>query len=162
MGQTSKIGMGGGCHWCTEAVFQTLKGVTHVDQGYIASKDRVSSFSEGVVITFEPDIIPLHRLIEVHLHTHHSTSAHSFREKYRSAVYYLDPEHRAEAEAALENLQMDFQEKIITQVLPLWEFMSSRESLLDYYRSDPQKPFCRRYIRPKLERLRERFGKEIK
>lgn len=153
--------MGGGCHWCTEAVFQTLKGVAHVDQGYIASQEATSSFSEGVVVTFEPDIIPLHRLIEVHLHTHHSTSDHSFREKYRSAVYYFDPEHRSEAAAALEDLQADFQEQIITQVLPFREFRPSRESLLDYYRSDPQKPFCRRYIHPKLELLRERFPKEV-
>lgn len=162
MEHTSKIGMGGGCHWCTEAVFQSLKGVVSVEQGYIASARGASSFSEGVIITFQPDIVPLHRLIEIHLYTHHSTSDHSFRKKYRSAVYYLDPGHQKEALAALENIQEDFKEPIITQVLPFREFRASRESLLDYYRSDPQKPFCHRYIHPKLEFLRERFGKDVK
>ena len=82
-----KIALGGGCHWCTEAVFQSLKGVVSVEQGYIASLVKHSAFSEGVIVHFNANIISLKTLIEIHLYTHKSTSNHSMREKYRSAIY---------------------------------------------------------------------------
>ena len=85
-----KIALGGGCHWCTEAVFQHLKGVDRVEQGYVSSDGMHSTFSEAVIVHFEPQMIPLAKLIEIHLYTHNSTSNHSFRKKYRSAVYYLN------------------------------------------------------------------------
>ncbi|RKN29908.1 peptide methionine sulfoxide reductase, partial [Aquimarina sp. AD1] len=89
-----KIGLGGGCHWCTEAVFQSLKGITSVEQGYIKSTGNNNSFSEAVIIVFSPEIISLKDLIEIHLLTHKSTSNHSFREKYRSAIYYFKNEQK--------------------------------------------------------------------
>ena len=162
MTNTVKIGLGGGCHWCTEAVFQPLKGVREVSQGYIASTSTAVSFSEGVVVGYDPEIIPLEVLIEIHLHTHRSTSNHSFREKYRSAVYYLESADKEKVETILKNLQSDFKEKLITQVLPFREFKASRESLQDYYLKNPEKPFCRRYINPKLDLLREKFSENLK
>jgi len=87
---SSKIGFGGGCHWCTEAVFQSLKGVRSVAQGFIASTEKNSSFSEAVIVFYDAAIITLKDLIEIHLHTHNSTSNHRFRKKYRSAVYYFE------------------------------------------------------------------------
>ena len=161
MTNTTKIGLGGGCHWCTEAVFQPLKGVKQVSQGYIASTSTAASFSEGVIVEYDPEIIPLEVIIEIHLHTHRSTSNHSFREKYRSAVYYMDPVDEEKAETILENLQPYFKEKLITQVLPFREFEVSRESLQDYYLKNPDKPFCRRYIDPKLDLLREKFSENL-
>ena len=82
-----KIALGGGCHWCTEAVSQSLKGVTQVEQGYLASTDRNSYFSEGVLVSYQPDVIPLETLIEIHLLTHESTSNHSFRKKNTAALF---------------------------------------------------------------------------
>jgi peptide-methionine (S)-S-oxide reductase len=84
-----RIAFGGGCHWCTEAVFQQVVGVLKVEQGYVASKAKQSDYSEGVIIHYDRDKISLKSLIEIHLHTHQSTSNHSMRNKYRSAIYTI-------------------------------------------------------------------------
>ena len=95
------IGLGGGCHWCTEAVFQSLRGVTQVEQGYIAAIAPDDSLSEGVIVHYNPAIISISVLIEIHLHTHKSTSNHSMRDTYRSAVYAMEEESYAVAKTAL-------------------------------------------------------------
>ncbi len=94
MGNLEKIGFGGGCHWCTEAVFQSLKGVEKVEQGWIASEGEASTLSEAVIVHFDTSQISLVLLIEIHLLTHESTSEHSMRKKYRSAIYYFDVEQQ--------------------------------------------------------------------
>ncbi|MCW8980279.1 MAG: peptide-methionine (S)-S-oxide reductase [Altibacter sp.] len=151
-----KIGFGGGCHWCTEAVFQHITGVHEVLQGYIAAEGAYADFSEGVIVTYDPNVISLTQLIEVHLRTHQATVSHSFRKKYRSAVYYFEQEQKASAQAALQELQQYFQAPIITKVLPHVQFSPSRESLQNYFRKNPTAPFCERYILPKLAKLKER------
>jgi len=158
---TRQIGLGGGCHWCTEAVFQSLQGVTKVEQGYISSTGKNSNFSEAVLVTYQPEEISLKTLIEIHLLTHESTSNHSFRKKYRSAVYFLTPEDDSTTKEIIKNLQKDFKEPIITEVLPFSEFEISRLQLRDYYFSNPEKPFCQRYIEPKIQLLLRRFQKEV-
>ena len=162
MNKTSEIGFGGGCHWCTEAVFQSLKGVVRVDQGYISSVGDAASFSEAVTVEYDAEMISLKTLIEIHLYTHNSTSNHSFREKYRSAVYFIAPEDEKRSARILEELQKEFREKLVTQVLKLGGFKASRESLQDYYLKNPEKPFCQKYIDPKLELFQKKFQKERK
>ena len=148
-----KIGLGGGCHWCTEAVFQAVKGVQKVEQGYIASTGKAAYFSEGVIVHYDPAIITAKELIRIHLHTHSSTSDHSFRKKYRSAVYYFESEEEAEFSSILKYLQQDFDKQLVTQVLPMLKFKASREALQNYYRRNPDAPFCRKYIEPKLKTI---------
>lgn len=160
--EIQKIGLGGGCHWCTEAVFQVLRGVEQVEQGYIASTGNAASFSEGVIVSYNPKIIPLETLIEIHLYTHKSTSNHSFREKYRSAVYFILPKDASVAEEAIKLFQKDFEKEIITEVLPFEEFEASREAIQDYYLKNPEKPFCEKYIHPKLELLKKRFSESYR
>ena len=89
-----KVGFGGGCHWCTEAVFQSLIGVEKVEQGWVASTEKNKNFSEAVVVHFDVKEINLKILIEIHLRTHKSTSNHSMRTKYRSAVYYFSHQQK--------------------------------------------------------------------
>jgi len=72
----SRIALGGGCHWCTEAVFQSLKGVNRVEQGYVSSINENLSFSEGIIVEYYENKIPLEILIHIHLLTHKSTSKH--------------------------------------------------------------------------------------
>lgn len=153
MRKLDKIGFGGGCHWCTEAVFQSLKGVTKVEQGWIASMGEAISFSEAVVVSFDATIIPLVVLLEIHLHTHESTSEHSMRKKYRSAVYVFNDLQQAEIDQLLLVLQEKFEKKLITQVLPFSEFKPSGAEIKDYYYKNPQKPFCETFINPKLQLL---------
>lgn len=77
MNSLQKIAFGGGCHWCTEAIFKSLKGVHSVDQGFVASDGTNKTFSEAVVIHFDQSVITLKDLTAIHLHTHNSTSNHS-------------------------------------------------------------------------------------
>ena len=72
----NKIGLGDGCHWCTEGVFESLLGVACVNQGWIASNGKNSDYSEAVEVYFDPTVISLSELIEIHLHTHASRSNH--------------------------------------------------------------------------------------
>ena len=153
MSKPKKIGLGGGCHWCTEAVFQAVEGVVKVEQGYIASVAPVDTFSKAVIVHYLPKMANLERLLEVHLHTHNSTSNHSFREKYRSAVYFFSSEDEMVIKKILEKLQQQFEKPLVTQVLRFKKFKASRESIQNYYKKNPDAPFCKRYIEPKLEVL---------
>lgn len=152
-----KIGFGGGCHWCTEAVFQSLKGVTQVKQGFIAATEPDSLYSEAVIVSFKKDQLSLKELISVHLHTHNSTSDHSLRGKYRSAIYVFDEEEMRVVKAILRSLQTDFIDPLITKVLLYAHFKPSEEQFQNYYFSNPDKPFCETYIVPKLALLKDKF-----
>lgn len=156
-----KVSLGGSCHWCTEAIFQSLKGVTTVFQGWVASTDENTSFSEAIIVEYDEAIITLKTIIEVHLHTHSSTSNHSFRKKYRSAVYYYSEEQRVEILKIIEELQNDFAETIITQVLPFESFKLNIEEQLNYYKKNPEKPFCKNIINPKLDKIRALFSEKV-
>ena len=158
MNYAQKIAFGGGCHWCTEAVFQSIKGVLKVEQGFVASTKKNSSFSEAVIVHFEDSKIALKTLIEIHLHTHKSGSNHSMRSKYRSAIYTFSEVQNKKVQSELELFQFQFQHQLITQVLPFNEFKASRKQIQNYYYNNPKKPFCERFINPKLELLLNKFS----
>ncbi len=155
----NKIALGGGCHWCTEAVFQALKGVVKVEQGYVASVGQDTQLSEAVIVYYLPHVIPLKVLLEVHLYTHKSTSNHSMRSKYRSAVYFYSEAQEKEVLLILEELKHFFNKKIITKTLPFKAFVASREAIQNYYISNPKRPFCVKFIAPKLELIQDKFSK---
>lgn len=157
-----RIGLGGGCHWCTEAVFQTLVGVTMVEQGFVASNGEESHFAEAIIVHYDSEIIGLKDLIEIHLHTHRSSSNHSMRNKYRSAIYVFDEENKQQSELILESLKNSFEAPLITKVLQFEKFKSSEPRFHSYYSNDPNKPFCETYISPKLSFLRKKFSKHTK
>ena len=152
-----KIGFGGGCHWCTEAVFQSLKGIQKVEQGFISSEVENNFFSEAVIVHFDPETISLKTLTEVHLYTHKSTSEHSMRKKYRSAIYYFEDFQKNELREFISEVQPDFKNEIITKVLPFCNFKESDELFQNYYYKNPEKPFCETYINPKLSLLLKEF-----
>ncbi|OUR94559.1 peptide methionine sulfoxide reductase [Flavobacteriales bacterium 34_180_T64] len=158
--KTKSIGLGGGCHWCTEAVFQSLKGVIKVEQGFIASGEN-NIYSEGVIVHFDIETISLEALIEIHLHTHKSTSNHSMRDKYRSAVYAFSEAQMQEAKRIINVIQDAFKNEIITKVLPFESFKPSRESIQNYYSKNPEKPFCETFINPKLRQLLNQFSNHV-
>lgn len=153
-----RIGFGGGCHWCTEAVFASLNGVMRVEQGWIASVPPDEKPSEAVIAHFDPALIPLDILIEIHLRTHSSQSNHTMRGKYRSAVYSFDEEQKLQAEKILSRLTQDFNPPPVTRVLPFADFTSSPPRYQGYFRKNAEGPFCRNYIDPKLALLRKAFS----
>lgn len=153
-----KIGLGGGCHWCTEAVFQAIAGISRVEQGFIRSDPPEDGWSEAVIVTFDPVLLPMEALIEIHLRTHSSTSHHKMRGKYRSAVYVYDAGTGVKVGRILRKLQKAFPEPLATRVLSLTEFKASDDRFRNYYVSGPERPFCKTYIDPKLKLLKERYG----
>ena len=158
---TEKIGLGGGCYWCTEAVFQSLKGVLLVEQGFVASANEFSTFSEAVIVTFNPEIITLQVLIEIHLLTHKSTKNHSMRVKYRSAIYTFSEEQKIKVNYILTALNAQYEDKLVTLVLSFCEFKASLEAFTNYYYSNPEKPFCKTFINPKLKMLLKNYSANI-
>lgn len=156
-----KVGFGGGCHWCTEAVFQSLKGVHKVEQGWVSSTEKNNTFSEAVIVHFNEKEIDLKALIEIHLRTHKSTSNHSMRVKYRSAVYYFSQHQKEESINIINALQLNFEDTLITQLLAFKNFKSSKEEFHNYYQSNPDKPFCENYINPKLQFLLQNFSNKL-
>src|SRR3546814_4664555 len=78
-----KIGLGGGCRWCTEGIFQMLRGVPEVDQGFIRSDPPADRWAEGVIVHFDPLVIDLAILVEVHLRTHAASAPYVAKSKYR-------------------------------------------------------------------------------
>lgn len=161
MSTFNKIGFGGGCHWCTEAIFQSLRGVNKVEQGWVSSDVPNESPSEAVIVHFNTDIISQSILLSIHLNTHSCTTNHSMRSKYRSAVYTFSEEQQQQVKVELAELQQYFNKKIITQILPLRIFKLNQESFLNYYYSNPEKPFCQSYISPKLKILIEKFADHL-
>lgn len=153
-----KVGFGGGCHWCTEGVFQALRGVSQVDQGFLQSETPADTWAEGVVVSFDPAAIGLATLAEVHLRTHSATRARSPRGKYRSAIYVFEVGQRIEAEKAIAQFAAETDKAVHTLVLPFKGFKASDERYQNYYRTDPSRPFCQRYIDPKLDFIRKHFS----
>ncbi|MEM6395953.1 MAG: peptide-methionine (S)-S-oxide reductase [Bacteroidota bacterium] len=149
------IALSGGCHWCTEGIFISLRGVTKVDQGWIKSTPPNGAWAEGVIVHYDPDIITAKDLIEVHLETHSSTGDHPLRWKYRSAIYYKNYQEEKDFRRWKTQLAQSFEEPILTQILLFVDFKLNKKSYLDYYRRNPDAPFCKRYISPKLDRLRK-------
>ena len=154
----AKVGFGGGCHWCTEGVFQSLRGISEVDQGFVQSDSPADTWAEGVVVTFNPSAIQLATLSEVHLRTHSATRARSPRGKYRSAIYLFEESQRHETEQAIARFADETGKPVHTLVLPFRNFRASDERFQNYYQTDPSRPFCRRYIDPKLDLIRRRFS----
>lgn len=153
----SKIGFGGGCHWCTEAYFQALKGVEKVEQGWINSSNPNNIFSEAVIVYYDPKIISLKILIAIHLNTHAATKKHRYRTKYRSAVYVFDKKVEKVQKLIDEN-QTGFDEQIITTALVFGEFKLNTEKQQNYYKKNKEGAFCERYISPKLDKIKRDYA----
>ena len=157
----NRIGFGGGCHWCTEAVFQSLQGVRKVEQGWIASDGENVTYSEAVLVYFDTKLIGLDTLVAIHLYTHSCTSFHKMRNKYRSAIYTFTEEQADEVATIIAELQSDFDQPIITKVIPFVSFRENQERYQNYYQNNSKNQFCTNYIIPKLNILRQKFSKNF-
>lgn len=119
------------------------------------------SWSEAVIVHYDPAVIELAILVEVHLRTHAATKRHSMRSKYRSAIYPFDEDQSQEAGALLRGLQRHFDEPLVTEVLPFRAFKASDDRFHDYYLTNPDRPFCKTYIDPKLAMIRRDFAAQV-
>lgn len=159
---TDKIGFSGGCHWCTEAVFQFLKGVCKVEQGYISTEAEPEKFYEGVIVYYIPEIISMETLIDIHTQTHQSTTNHNLRYKYLSGIYTFNARQLRKAKEILNVINKNKKFDLITGTYHFGAFKHSRTEIQNYYKTDPERPFCKVYIEPKLNLVKHKFSEQFK
>ncbi len=161
--------LGGGCFWCTEAVFKRLKGVTSVISGYSGgtmdnpSYDKVSmgttEHAESIQIEFDPSVISYHKILEVFWATHDPTTLNrqgaDEGTQYRSVIFYHSAKQK---EIALKSKQPSF----MTQIVPFKKFYKAEEYHQNYYEKNKSYPYCQIVINPKIQKLLEEFKKDVK
>jgi len=167
-----------GCFWCTEAVFQRLKGVETVISGYAGGTMENPSYedvhnqdtghAEAIQLTFDPHIIPYETLVQIFFATHDPTTLNrdgaNIGPEYRSEIFYHTDEQKEIAEKVIQELNGSGQYKdpIVTKITKYVNFYPAEEEHKDYYERNPNAPYCRVIIDPKIHKLLEKFGKEIK
>ncbi len=162
------ITMGGGCFWCMEAVFQRLVGVKKVVSGFSGGKGENPSYkevctgdtghAEVVQIQFDPQKLPLAKLLEVFFAAHDPTTlnrqGHDVGTQYRSVLFYENDAQKAEMEKAKAAAQKDFKDPIVTEIVPFKAFYSAEAYHQDYFNQNANSnPYCSVVIRPKLRKL---------
>jgi peptide methionine sulfoxide reductase msrA/msrB len=171
-----KAVFGGGCFWCTEAVFQQLKGVTKVVSGYSGGTTvnptyrEVSSGKTGhaevIEVTYIPSEISYEELIKIHLSTHNPTTVNQQGadkgSQYRSIIFYKTEEEKTTALKAIDEIQAHLDAKIVTEVVPYQQFYQAEEYHQNYYNKNPEGGYCLNVIDPKLKKFRELFKDNLK
>ncbi len=174
MAKNEIVVFGGGCFWCTEAVFSMLKGVVSVEPGYSGGHvvnptyEQVSSGTTGhaEVIRFEydPDIISFVDLLNVFFATHDPTTqnrqGNDEGPQYRSVIFYSNEAQRIAAEQFIKTLNTQEHEgdEIVTQVEPLGEFYVAEDYHQKYYANHQDTAYCQLVINPKLNKVKDRFA----
>lgn len=169
---------GGGCFWCTEAVFLELRGVEKVESGYAGGTTENPSYeavctgrtghAEVIQITFDPKAISFRDLLEVFFATHDPTTLNrqgaDVGTQYRSVIFYHSPEQQAAAEAMIAELNAsgDFASPIVTQVVPHASYYPAEGYHQNYYAEHPTQSYCSAVIPPKLAKLRQKFAAKLK
>ena len=177
-GKVELATLGGGCFWCTEAVFKVIRGVVKVELGYSggrpedATYERVSTgrtgHAEVVQVTFDPEAISFGEILEIFFATHDPTSLNrqgvDVGPQYGSVVFYHDEEQRRIAEETIERLDEEkiWRRPIVTRVELYEAFHRAEEYHLDYYERNRGQPYCRLVIDPKIAKLQERFRDRLK
>ncbi|PIR89504.1 MAG: peptide-methionine (S)-S-oxide reductase [Candidatus Harrisonbacteria bacterium CG10_big_fil_rev_8_21_14_0_10_40_38] len=169
---------GGGCFWCTEAVFGELKGVHSVTSGYAGGHtenptyEEVSSGKTGhaevIRIEYDPAVISYRDLLTVFFATHDPTTLNQqgadVGTQYRSAIFYTTESQKEEAEKFIEELDASKEEEgdVVTEVRPLDHFYKAEGYHQEYYKNNSSKPYCQVVISPKLKKLKDRFTELLK
>ncbi len=164
---------GGGCFWCTEAIFSRLKGVTAVTSGYAGGKVPQPSYmqvcsgntghAEVLKIEYDAAVISYEDLLYVFFHTHDPTTpnrqGNDIGEQYRSIILYQDDEQKKLAEKVIQQLNAsgEFRQRIVTEVKQLQEFYPAEDYHQRYYENNAGQPYCQMIIRPKLDKFKSRF-----
>jgi peptide-methionine (S)-S-oxide reductase len=167
----------GGCFWCQEAIFQSLRGVEKVVSGYIGGSTPNPSYeavctgltghAEAVQISFDPSLISYGELLELFFAFHDPTTLNrqgvDEGTQYRSAIFYHSPEQKDEAERVIRELQQShtFDAPIVTEVVPAPTFYPAERYHQEYYRQNPDKAYCRATITPKVAKLRTKYAARL-
>lgn len=173
-----KVAFGGGCFWCTEAVFKMLKGVSKVLPGYAGGKaedatyERVSTgrtgHAEVIYLEYDPAQVKFRDLLTVFFASHDPSTlnrqGNDVGPQYRSAVFYSTEEQKAETAKVVREIEASNSsgDSVVTEVVPLEAFYEAENYHQDYYATHPDQAYCRVIINPKLEKIQKEFSALLK
>ena len=169
--QTETATLGGGCYWCTEAIFQMLHGVKSVASGFAGgTKDNptyeevctgTTGHAEVIQVEFDPKVISYEKILETFWEAHDPTTlnrqGHDTGTQYRSIILYSNEAQKRAAEKSKAEAQKHFREPIVTQIVPLQKFYKAKLDHQNFYRNNPNQPYCRAVIRPKVEKFEKKL-----
>lgn len=171
-----KATFGGGCFWCTEAIFDQLKGVISVESGYSGGQidnptyrevcSGLTGHAEVVQVVFDPKVISYEDLLRIHLSTHNPTTLNQqggdWGTQYRSIIFSHNDTQKESAGKILEEMQPAFERTIVTEIKELDVFYKAEDYHQNYYSSNPEKAYCEAVINPKLDKFRKLFKEKMK
>jgi peptide-methionine (S)-S-oxide reductase len=176
--KTDTATFGTGCFWCTEAVFQELKGVYKVTSGYSGGTVKNPSYeavcsgttghAECLQIIYDPKVISFDELLEVFWEAHDPTTlnrqGNDVGTQYRSVIFYHNEEQKKKAEEYKVKLDKSgaYDSPIVTEIAPFTEFYAAEDYHQDYYRLHGSQPYCSFVIRPKVEKFEKVFKNKLK
>jgi peptide-methionine (S)-S-oxide reductase len=176
--RTAQATLAGGCFWCLEAVFEQLEGVRSVVSGYMGGTTRNPSYrevcggdtghAEVVQVTFEPERISYRDLLELFFAFHDPTTLNrqgaDVGTQYRSAIFTHDAEQETTARALVAELERErvFGAPIVTEITPATAFYPAEDYHQGYFRANPDQPYCRAVVAPKVAKLRSKFTERLK
>ena len=167
-----------GCFWCSEAIFERLKGVKSVLPGYSGgivenpSYDQVctgkTGHAESIQIEFDPKVLPFEKILDIFWHTHDPTTlnrqGNDVGTQYRSAIFYHNQKQKEIAEKSKRDLEKDgvYKDSIVTEITPFREFYVAEDYHKNYYENHQDAPYCNFIIDPKVNKLLLKYGNNIK
>lgn len=169
--------VGGGCFWCTEAVFNQVKGVAKVVSGYSGGKvpgvptyrevcSGLTGHAEVIQITFDSKIVSYEDLLIIFMTTHDPTTLNrqgaDRGTQYRSVIFYHSEKQKAVAQTVLKEMAPYYENPIVTELSPLDKFYPAEDNHQDYYAKNQSQGYCTAVISPKLVRLREMHSEKLK
>ena len=178
MAQLETATIAGGCFWCTEAIFQRLKGVVSVTPGYAASEVPNPTYrqvctgktgaAEAIQITYDPSIISFETLLEIFWHLHDPTTlnrqGNDVGTQYRSGIYYHSDEQKRVALASKEALEKSgaYKHPVVTEIVPFTNFYPAEDYHQDYYDNNRDQGYCMFVIDPKVQKLLREYRDVVK
>jgi peptide-methionine (S)-S-oxide reductase len=169
---------GNGCFWCTEAVFEGLKGVVSSTSGYSGGFIKNPAYkevcngttghAEVIQVVYDPAKVSFEKLLAVFFETHDPTKLNrqgaDVGTQYRSAVFYHTPEQKQQAEQTIKKLNDAgaFDNKIVTEVTPFANFYAAEDYHQAYFKLNGEQPYCQFVVRPKVEKFRKVFADDLK
>jgi len=174
----ASITLGGGCFWCTEAVFDRVRGVTDVQSGYSnghapnPSYEQVCSGDTGhaevVRVRFDPSVIGLREILEIFFATHDPTQrnrqGNDVGTQYRSGIYFTTPAQEEVADDIIREMSQDklFGAPVVTEVLPLANYWPAEDYHQDFFEKNPYQGYCMAVAAPKVAKFRKTFSRLAK
>lgn len=168
----------GGCFWCTEAVFQKLKGVKKVVSGYSGGSEITANYkavctgttghAEVIQISYDPEVVDFKDLLEIFWKTHDPTTLNQQGAdrgtQYRSAVFYHDKDQKKVADEIKKKIEdaKIYDNPIVTEISPIKNFFPAEDYHQNYFQANSRQPYCAAVIQPKIDKLEKIFKEKLK